>query len=126
MDLICLGQFQRNAFYRVETKSISTFYMFVVILIVLQPLIGPVAQFLNERHSFRYWGSRVLPRSLYDYPPIIAAFVLYELLMSNICSTLVAYTGLILHLYTFLTASWVDFFRQVSFLNFEASEIQEV
>lgn len=42
------------------------FYVtFGVITVHIQP-IGPTLQHLEERHSVRYWGSRLLPGDLYD------------------------------------------------------------
>jgi len=93
--------------------------MCMAIASILQPLTGPIPQFLRERHRFRYWRSSYLPSYIYDAPPVIILFLILETLYSNISSTITGYTSMILHLYTFRQAfGLISSGLHAQFLNF--------
>lgn len=66
-QILLISPFE-GEYYPGENNGVDDglFYVtFGVITVHIQP-IGPTLQHLEERHSVRYWGSRLLPGDLYD------------------------------------------------------------
>ncbi|OXA53810.1 hypothetical protein Fcan01_10692 [Folsomia candida] len=71
-----------------------------------QPL-GPPIQYLQERQSIRYWGSRLLPPSFYNSLFGIILFAFAELYISYIADFGAGYAATLLVVYTQTTRYWL-------------------
>ncbi|OXA49831.1 hypothetical protein Fcan01_15442 [Folsomia candida] len=60
-------------------KALSRFLHLLVIFSVCYPIFGGIPQQFKDRHHRQYWGSSLLPRSIYD-DPIVAVLCLLKLI----------------------------------------------
>ncbi|OXA49806.1 hypothetical protein Fcan01_16005 [Folsomia candida] len=57
-------------------KALSRFVYMIGIASIANPIFGALPQQVKDRHHRQYWGSQLLPRSIYDHPVIAVLFII--------------------------------------------------
>lgn len=112
-DLSLKPKFLKRSFGKQHVeidKSMLPFLSFLLIFSSLYPF-GSSILHLIKRHSIRYWGSQILPRSWYDS---IATGAICFFLESLLCFFTVFGSGFLasfIYIYTQLTKYWLRTIR---------------
>ncbi|OXA46180.1 hypothetical protein Fcan01_19127 [Folsomia candida] len=91
-----------------DYKALSRFLYIAAILSSSYPILGTLPQQIRDRHQRRFWGSRLLPRSIYDNPVIAVLFLLYELRLNFVGSLAAGLAGSMVYSYMQINKIWLS------------------
>ncbi|OXA49321.1 hypothetical protein Fcan01_16012 [Folsomia candida] len=89
-------------------KSLSRFVYMLGIVSAFYPIFGPIPKLIKNRHHRQYWGSQLLPRSIYDHTVVSVLFILYEVNITFANAFAVGLTTSMLYCYMQLTELWLE------------------
>ncbi|OXA38691.1 hypothetical protein Fcan01_26513 [Folsomia candida] len=105
------GNLKRNlggSRFSPDYKALTRFLYIAAILSASFPIFGTLPQQIRDRHQRRFWGSRLLPRSIYDNPVIAVLFLWYELRLNFVGSFAVGLAGSMIYSYMQINKIWLS------------------